>query len=256
MKTVLITGAANGIGLELAWMYILDPNFKNIILVDTKKQNIDKSKTVLLGKNVYEIQGSVSNNATYQKLDEIELVPDIIINNAGIGKHGEMIETTLEEWSKLLLVNLLGPIMMVNHYFPKMNKGSQIVNVSSGQVFFRLPTWGAYTATKIALGMWSELLGVEIKKYGIDVTTVYPFMVNTGFYNGVEGDTLAARLSMKLLPFYSMSPKSVAKKIYNAVNKRKKVEMVSPLNYLGYYMRLIPPVANTISWLTNKLLAK
>jgi NAD(P)-dependent dehydrogenase (short-subunit alcohol dehydrogenase family) len=183
---------------------------------------------------------------------------DILINNAGIGYQGELSETTLETWKKLVDVNLWGPLHCTYAFLPAMRaRGSgHIVNVSSGQAFFRLPTWGAYAAIKVAEGTFSEVLHFELRRQNIRVTTVYPFLVNTPFYKGVTGETFAARMSMKLLPYYSMTPERVGEIIFRAVAEGRRVEMVSPINVLGFYVHLFPPLAAAISELSSWLLAK
>lgn len=148
---------------------------------------------------------------------------DILINNAGIGHSGELIETTLETWKKLFDVNFWGALYHVYAFLPSMiqQKQGHIVNVSSGQAFFRLPTWGAYTTVKLALGGFSEILSFELRKLNIAVTTFYPFMVETGFYEGIEGETTAQRLAMRFRPYYSMSPEKVARILFKAVERKK-----------------------------------
>ena len=150
---------------------------------------------------------------------------DVLINNAGIGHHGELADMSLERWDQLLAVNLNGSLNHVYAFLPHFieRRGGHIVNVSSGQAFYRLPTWGAYAAVKAALGVFSEVLHFELRKYGVRVTTVYPFMVNTAFYENVESETLGSRLSMKLLPLYSQRPEKVGRIIFKAVRRRSRV---------------------------------
>jgi len=80
-------------------------------------------------------------------------------------------------------------------------------------------------------------------------------MVNTGFYSGIEGETFGAKLSMKLVPLYSMSPERVGKIIYKAVKKEKAVEMVSIFNQIGKYTK-ITPISDVFSFVALKFLGK
>jgi NAD(P)-dependent dehydrogenase (short-subunit alcohol dehydrogenase family) len=183
---------------------------------------------------------------------------DVLINNAGIGHQGDMVDTGLDTWRRLIDVNLWGPLHVTYAFLPSMvarGKG-RIVNVSSGQAFFRLPTWGAYAAIKAAEGIFSEVLHFELARHGIGVTTVYPFLVDTPFYRDVHGDTLAARWSMKLLPYYSMTPERVGRIIFEAVRDERRVEMVSVINQLGFYLHLVPPLAAAASRVAAWFLAK
>jgi NAD(P)-dependent dehydrogenase (short-subunit alcohol dehydrogenase family) len=258
-KKVLITGAASGIGLCLAERFLDAGAYVIMTDVDYEKlKEVGEEFMKVHYKKVNYYPCDVGSRYDVRNLKDWAGEVDILVNNAGIGCNKELANMNDSEWERLIDVNLLGPIYHINAFLPSMiARGSgHIVNVSSGQAFFRLPTWGAYAATKVALGAMSELMAYELAKYGIKVTTIYPFMVNTPFYKGVEGDTFVARMSMKLLPLYSDTPEKVAEKILNAVQKEKKVEMVNPINHVGFVMRSLPPVANSITWLVNKFLAK
>jgi NAD(P)-dependent dehydrogenase (short-subunit alcohol dehydrogenase family) len=261
-KTVLITGAASGIGLCTAEQFAKAG--ATLILTDINAQALDGAaeKLRLHGGKVLTRVVDVADRAQVEAmakwvLDELGGL-DILINNAGIGHQGELADTSLETWKKLIDVNLWGPLYHTYAFLPAMTaRGSgHMVNVSSGQAFFRLPTWGAYAAIKAAVGTFSEILHFELAAKGIRVTTVYPFLVNTPFYKGMKGDTLAAQLSIKLMPYYSMKPESVGEIIFTAVVDEDRVEMVSFLNVLGYYVHLVPPLAAVVSNLSSWLLAK
>ena len=258
MKSVMITGAGSGIGRELAFEFG-KAGYK-LLLTDIDKVKLQEVQSVLrflgIESNIEVVDVSDWNDVYMFACGRP--TPDIIINNAGIGFNGEMADMTIDDWKKLISINLMGPINHMCVFLPKMKerKSGHIVNVSSGQAFFRLPTWGAYAAIKTALGVISEVLSYELKKYNIKVTTVYPFMVNTPFYKEISGDTTAAKLSMKLLPLYSNTPQEVAKIILKATEKEKKVEMVSMLNHLGFAIRAFPPAAHIVDYLSNMLLTK
>jgi NAD(P)-dependent dehydrogenase (short-subunit alcohol dehydrogenase family) len=261
-KTVLITGAASGIGLCTAEQFAKAGAI--LILTDINAQALEAAaeKMRAHGGKVLTRVVDVTNRAQVEALakwvlDEVGGL-DILINNAGIGHQGELADTTMETWQKLVNVNLWGPLYHTYAFLPAMTaRGSgHIVNVSSGQAFFRLPTWGAYAAIKVAAGTFSEILHFELAQRGIKVTTVYPFLVNTPFYKEMKGETLAAQLSIKLMPYYSMSPERVGEIIFKAVVAERRVEMVSLLNVLGFYVHLVPPLAAAVSSLSSWLLAK
>lgn len=258
MKNVLITGAASGIGFELSKRFLSNGNYK-VFMVDRDYDRLFNSFNEIKDINpdnikCFTIDITDSSGVFILKKSIEEYGLDILINNAGVGLNGELIDTTLFEWDKLVRVNFLAPIMMVRRFFGLLEKSEgHIVNVSSGQVFFRLPSWGAYTATKNALSSYSELLGFELSKYKIKVSTIYPFMVNTPFYQGIIGDTFFAKIAMRFIPLYSDTPEKVADKIFKAVEKNKRTEYVNPINYLGIALRAFPPIANAFSYIATKL---
>ena len=262
-KRVLITGAASGIGFCLAEEFLRAD--ATVVITDMDRDKLTEASEELAAMT---LKKPYSYRCDVEYVKDIQMVRahiedtlgglDILINNAGMPCNKEMAQMDHYEWRRLVNVNLLGPVYHINEFLPGMIKqgSGHIVNVSSGQAFFRLPTWGAYATTKVALGAMSELLSFELAKHGVKVSTVYPFMVDTPFYKGVYGDTFVARMSMKLIPYYSNTPQEVAKKILKAVKKNRRVEMVNPINRIGFVMRSLPPVADSVSWLTNKLLAR
>jgi len=259
-KRVLITGGAGGIGLCTAEEFAkagAEPIITDIN-ENALAQAADKLRAFHVAVHTRRVD--VTDRAQVEALaywvnDDLGGL-DILINNAGIGHSGELIDTTIDDWERLIKVNLCGPLYHVYAFLPAMiaRGGGQIVNISSGQAFFRLPTWGAYATIKLALGAFSEILHWEVKKHNVRVTTVYPFMVNTSFYKDISGETLGQKLSMKLVPYYSMTPEKVGKIIFQATKKEKQIEMVSLINDFGFYSRLVPPLADFMSWTSNLFL--
>jgi short-subunit dehydrogenase len=259
-KRVLITGAAAGIGRCTARAFADEG--AELVLIDRDGDGLERLRSELSegGARVsVEVVDVSSREQVFAMADRVLArgPVDVLVNNAGIGHHGELAETSLETWERLIAVNLWGVLHHVYAFLPSMRARGQgqIVNISSGQAFFQLPTWGAYAAVKTAVGVFSEILSFEARKHGVHVTTVYPFMVNTGFYDQVEGESLGARLSMKLLPFYSQKPETVGRIIVKATRRRRRVEMVHLVNELGRTVRFSRPMGGVVSWVTDRVLA-
>ncbi len=261
-KRVLVTGGAKGIGLHTATE--LAKAGCKIIITDIDEDALQDA-VVHLKKTGVEVHGrkiDVTNRkAVYSLANWVhtELGSlDVLINNAGIGFHGELAETTLETWKNLIEVNLMGPLYHVYAFLPSMmqQKSGQIVNISSGQAFFRLPTWGAYASVKTALGVFSEILHFELRKHNIDVTTIYPFMVQTDFYKNIQTRTFGSRMSMKLLPYYATTPEKTAQIIVNAIRNKKRVERHSFANTIGSMLQMTPIVSGLFSKASHVLLTK
>ncbi|EKD52383.1 MAG: short-chain dehydrogenase/reductase SDR [uncultured bacterium] len=263
-KIVLITGAARGIGFCTAELFAKAGSV--VLLTDIDARALSQAKIKLKRQHAkacihsYVVDIAKPKSVANLRKNIIKKFGrlDILINNAGIGYTGELVETKMETWKKLIDVNFWGCLNMTYVFLPDMIKklSGHIVNVSSGQAFFRLPTWGAYAAVKLAMACFSEVLHYEVKKFHIDVSTVYPFMVDTGFYDHVKPETFAAKLSMRLVPYYSMKPESVAEIIFEAVRKQHNVERVSFLNDIAYYGSVIPYFSDTISRISNYVLTK
>ena len=261
-QRVLITGGGRGIGFCTAEQFA--EAGAELVLTDIDGASLAEAADKLRRHGVQVHTRVVDVSSRKQVNDMARWVIgelgglDILINNAGIGHHGEMADTSMKTWDKLLAVNLLGPLNHIYAFLEHFKERGQghIVNVSSGQAFFRLPTWGAYAAIKGALGAASEVMHFELRKYGIKVTTIYPFMVNTPFYANIPGETWGGKLAMQLVPYYSMTPEKVGRIIFKAVRREAKVEMVSIINDVGFYLQFVPLATDVVALVSNFFLAK
>jgi NAD(P)-dependent dehydrogenase (short-subunit alcohol dehydrogenase family) len=261
-KLVLITGAARGIGRALAREF--HAAGCRLVLTDIDQEELGRAASELGGEKaeVFHRRVDVTDRDQVEGLAGWVLEsfgpPDVLINNAGVGYQGSLALTGIDTWKRLLDINLMGPLYHIYAFLPSMKerRRGHIVNVSSGQAFFKLPAWGAYAAVKAALGVMSETLGYELRRYGIRVTTVYPFLVRTSFYDKIEARSFGARLSMKLLPYTADSPEKVARLIFRAVCRGKRVEKISIINELGRWAQMLPGLSQAISILADALLTE
>lgn len=261
-KLVLITGGARGIGRATAEQF--HRAGCRLVLTDIDEQCLAETVTAFGGEKeeVFFRRVDVTRQDEVQALADWVLkefgAPDVLINNAGVGYHGPLAKTTLETWKRLIDINLFGPLYHIYAFLPAMmeRRSGHIVNVSSGQAFFKLPTWGAYAAVKAALGVMSETLGFELRRYGIGVTTVYPFLVRTAFYDKIEARSFGMKLSMKLMPYTADSPERVGRLIFEAVRRRRRIERVSLINDFGFFGQVLPGLPRLVSRLANVLLSE
>lgn len=256
-QVVVITGAAGGIGSHLSALFAEEKAKLALIDIDPNKlkdleNRLQKFSTQIIS---YEVDQSQKEQvfACAKKIETELGTPDLLINNAGIGFHAPLFDTSFAEWEKLMAINFWGPLYFTYAFLPQMRKrqSGHIVHVATGQVYFRVPTWGAYTVSKTALATFSEVLRAELKKDNISVTTVYPYMVNTGFYQDIEAQSLGGELMLALLPLYSQSAEKVAEIIYKAILQKKSSELVHPLNQAARYFRLnsfLSQIFDTISF--------
>ncbi|MFB6344780.1 MAG: SDR family NAD(P)-dependent oxidoreductase [bacterium] len=261
-KIVLITGSAQGIGLQTAKRFAEAGS--RLVLTDVNGDALEEASSEVAekGEVIETYTLDVSDREAVESMadDLLERYGrlDVLINNAGIPHHEEFTETSVEDWEKVFAVNFFGPIYHIYAFLENMiERGDgHIVNISSGQAFFLLPTWGAYATSKLALGGFSEVLHTELKKHNVTVTTAYPYVVNTGFYSDVGIDSLGSKLSMKFLELYAYSPEDIARKIYEATINEKKSEMTSVLNWAGYYMDMVPGMKHLASRATDYLMSR
>lgn len=169
-KIVLITGATSGIGKETALLLAS----KGFLVYGTARNVEDKNLPFRLLPMDVRNETSI-NEAVQQILTEVGRI-DILINNAGVGITGAVEELPAEQLHNVFATNLYGAIAVIQQVLPAMRaQGSgRIINIASIAGYMGLPFRGAYSASKGALLLMSEALRMEVKQFGIEVTTISP----------------------------------------------------------------------------------
>ena len=109
-------------------------------------------------------------------------MPDIVVNNAGIGQAGSFLDTPAQEWDRVLDVNLGGVVNGCRSFAQRMvdrGPGGHVVNVSSMAAYAPLQAMNAYCTSKAAVYMFSDCLRAELDSAGIGLTTICPGVINT-----------------------------------------------------------------------------
>lgn len=242
-NTALITGASNGIGLELAKIHASKGG--DLVLVARNKSKLDELKTELEKQfrvSVYAISKDLSlTNAAqeiYNETNKENIQVDYLINNAGFGDFGMFAET---EWNKeLQMINL--NITTLTHftklYLQDMIKrrSGKIMNVASTAAFQSGPTMAVYCATKAYVLSFTEAISNEVIDKGITITALCPGATETGFQaaGGLEESKL---FKDKKLP----TAKEVAEYGYSSMVKGKTVAIHGIMNYImSNSIRFIP----------------
>ena len=234
LKTALITGASNGIGLELAKIHASKGG--NLVLVARNKTKLDELKNELEGQfnvSVYTIGKDLSepNSAleVYNETNEQHIHVDYLINNAGFGGFGMLDET---EWNKelqMINLNITTLTLFTKLYVQDMVKrrSGKIMNVASTAAFQPGPTMAVYCATKSYVLSFTEALSNEVSSKGITITALCPGATETGFQaaGGLDESEL---FKGKKLP----TAKDVAEYGYSAMIKGKTVAIHGFMNYI------------------------
>jgi NAD(P)-dependent dehydrogenase (short-subunit alcohol dehydrogenase family) len=193
-KKCFITGAASGIGRATA----LAVAEKGAALVLTDIQ------AAALERVVAEVEGSGGTVLASRALDVADFDAvrsfagevhaahgsmDVVMNIAGISVWGPVEVLAHEQWRRVVDINLMGPIHVIECFVPAMiaaGRGGHLVNVSSAAGLFGLPWHAAYSASKFGLRGVSEVLRFDLARHGIGVSLVCPGGVNTPLVGTVE----------------------------------------------------------------------
>lgn len=250
-KNILITGAANGIGKRFAEDISEKPGVTLIlwdrnpeILRENKVDIVKAKKVITRGVDVSD-KHDVKNAA--KELEEQGVLPDIIINCAGIIVGKMFHEHSLEETQDTIQINTVGSMWVVQVFLNDMiERGSgHIVNLASASGYIGNPRMSVYAASKWAVIGWSESLRIEMEKLktGINVTTVIPSYIKTGMFEGVKPPLLVPLLETD----------KMVKLMIRGISKQKlTIEAPFMVRFVPLIKAVLP--ARTFNWVAGNLL--
>lgn len=249
MATALITGASNGIGLELAKVHASKGG--DLVLVARNKTKLDELKSELESQykvSVYTIGKDLSaNNSAQEVYDETtkqNIQIDYLINNAGFGDFGMFVET---EWNKelqMINLNITTLSQFTKLYLQDMVKrgSGKIMNVASTAAFQSGPTMAVYYATKAYVLSFSEAVDNEVSDKGVTITTLCPGATESGFQAAAAMEE-SNLVKGKKLP----TSKEVAEYGYASMMKGKTVAIHGMMNWI---------MANSVRFTPRSLVVK
>ncbi len=238
-KKILITGGCSGIGKIMA-RKSLERGVEKLVIWDINEEALVKTKQEFakFGHEIFTYNVNVSN------LDEIKIAAqkmrtevgniDIVINNAGIVVGKYFHEHTHDQIQKSMVINSNAFMHIALEFLPEMmgeNSGA-ICNIASSAGLISNPKMSVYAASKWAVVGWSDSVRLEMKQLdkNISFTTIMPFYINTGMFDGVKS---------KLLPI--LEPEPTAEKIIKAIeNKTKMLAMPMPYWFIRLSQGILP----------------
>ena len=236
--TVLITGAASGIGY-LVGRGLLAAGAGRLVIWDI---NADAAQRVVAelgaGHEVFGFTVDMSDRAQIERaaaeMQAKAIHVDILVNNAGIVVGKPFAEHSADDIAATMHVNSLGPMYLARELLPGMiaRRRGHIVNISSAAAMISNPRMSVYCSSKWALAGWSESLRLEMEqaRSGVKVTTVMPYYIDTGMFAGVRTG---------FIPL--LEPEHVAREIINAI-ERERIFLRLPrlLNLLPLLRGILP----------------
>ena len=223
-KRVLITGASRGIGRAIAKKLAAEGYDLVITCRERQKELLEvKSDCEALGADVYMFMGDLSDAAVieqlFAELDFAKILPDILINNAGIAFVGLAQEMEPEEWYRLMDTNLTAPFMLCRKMIPLLlaKGGGAIVNISSVWGVVGASCEAAYSAAKGGLNALTKALAKELAPSGIPVNAIACGAIDTEMNSHLSAEELAA-LAEEIPAGRLGRPEEVAESVFALIN--------------------------------------
>jgi 3-oxoacyl-[acyl-carrier protein] reductase len=188
-KNIIVTGASGGIGNSIVEK--LHDNGANILATGTRIEKLKELKEKFKSINILKFDISQHekieefiNNATAELGGSL----DGIVNNAGITKDNLAIRMSLEEWTKVLDINLTSTFLMSKYSIKKMlkNKSGKIINITSVVGHTGNVGQANYTASKAGIIAMSKSLAIEYAKKNINVNCISPGFISTAMTDQID----------------------------------------------------------------------
>ncbi|MEU8704099.1 SDR family oxidoreductase [Streptomyces sp. NPDC048565] len=242
-QLVLVTGAAAGIGRATALAFA--EAGARVVAVDRDAEGVARTAEAARMAGASGAWGEVVDVGDEQAMEKLGEkvftefgVVDVLVNNAGIGLSGSFLDTTSEDWRRVLDVNLWGVIHGCRIFGRKMTErgqGGHIVNIASAAGYQPSRALPAYSTSKAAVLMLSECLRAELAEKSIGVSAICPGPVNTGItgtahFAGAD-DAQEERLRKRTAQLYTLRnypAEKVARAILGAVVHNRAVVPVTP----------------------------
>ena len=255
-KKCFINGAASGIGrakavaaaAEGALLFLTD---RNQAQLEEAVAEIERAGGTVLASRAFDIADFEAVRAFAGAIHEQHGAVDVVMNIAGISLWGTLDCMEHEHWRKIIEINLMGPIHVIESFVPAMmaaGNGGHLVNVSSAAGLFGLPWHAAYSASKFGLRGISEVLRFDLERHGIGVSLVCPGAVNTPLTGTIEilgVDTTEKRAQKMSANFkrHAVSPETAARAILKGVKRNEYMVFTSSDIRWGHWFQRVLPFA-------------
>jgi NAD(P)-dependent dehydrogenase (short-subunit alcohol dehydrogenase family)/pimeloyl-ACP methyl ester carboxylesterase len=257
---VSVTGAGSGIGRETAFAFAREG--AEVVVSDIDEAAVKETAAQIASWGgvayayVLDVSDVAAVEAFAERVSAEHGVPDIVVNNAGIGQAGRFLDTPPEQFDRVLEVNLGGVVNGCRAFGRRLverGTGGHIVNVSSMAAYAPLQSLSAYCTSKAATFMFSDCLRAELDTAGIGLTTICPGVINTNIINttrfdaprGKDDEHVDGRRGQidKMFALRRYGPDKVANAILSSVKKNKPIRPVAPEAYALYGISRVLPQA-------------
>jgi len=267
-KIAVITGAGSGIGRSTALLlarhgakvHVADLNAASAEAVAAEIEAAGGSAVA----HALDVSDPDAVEALAAAIFEAEGGVDILHNNAGIGHGGNIEATTVEDWQRVIGVNLLGVAYGIQAFVPRMleqGRPASVVNTASQAGLWPAAKMAPYCASKYGVVGLTESLNAELSKRGIHFSAICPGIINTPIVaTGIMRGDVAA-MQGKVTSYYDKrgaSPDEVAEAVLRAIDRHTMIVPVPRRQVTVPYLlhrispRLIQPIARNMDRIVSR----
>jgi len=259
-KLALVTGAGSGIGQATA-LALADAGAR-VMVTDLREQSARATADQIRARGQWaesrplDVTSPPELKELAADMEQTIGAPDILVNNAGIAVAGLFLDVSMENFNKLMAINLMGVVNGCHAFLPGMVRGGRkahVVNIASMAAYTSARRMSAYCTSKFAVLGFSECLRAEMAPHGIGVSAICPGMiktniVNAGIFEAPDLDIEEKRKDIDALyQKRNYSPEKVARKIVGAVRRNRAVVPITPEAWIAYYAKRWAP------WVISRL---
>lgn len=199
MKIAIITGGSRGLGKSAA-LKLAEAGHDVILTYRSKIEEANEVVTQIekMGRKAAALQLDVSNSKSFSDFaGSVKSILktkwgredfDFLVNNAGVGIYGSLMETTEEQFDELMNIHFKGTFFLTQKLLPIIKDGGRILNVSTGLTRFAVPNYGAYASMKGAVEVLTKYMAKELGPRKIAVNVLAPGAIETDFGGGHARD--------------------------------------------------------------------
>ncbi|TDU89901.1 NADP-dependent 3-hydroxy acid dehydrogenase YdfG [Kribbella voronezhensis] len=219
MSRVLVTGGASGLGAALVQRFVADGH--KVLCTDVAAEVPGHGATEYRQLNV---RDAADWDAAVAWCEENWGGLDILVNNAGIATGGRIDVESLDEWDRVVDINLMGVVRGCRAFTPmfKRQRSGHFVNTASAAGLVHPPMMSSYNTVKAGVVALSETLSHELSPYGVSVSVVCPSFFRTNLADSIQGDdTEMGATARKLIEKSPRTADDIAAKVIAGVKKRQ-----------------------------------
>jgi NAD(P)-dependent dehydrogenase (short-subunit alcohol dehydrogenase family) len=245
-RVAIVTGGASGIGQAVAGQLVAAG--ARVVLADVDREGAVVTATALgldPARAVAEVD--VRDAGQVRGLVECTVAEhgklDVMFNNAGIALFGDAVRMTLDDWNRLVDVNIRGVVHGIAAAYPVMRRQGfgHIVNTASAAGLVPTPGATGYSMTKHAVVGLSGSLRAEAARYGVKVSVVCPGFIQTPIIERAAFLGLDRQEMLEQFPFKLHSPEALARAVVRGVERNRAIITFTALARTAWFLYRISP---------------